>query len=672
MFTTVKKQMQEAFALLIKDQSVLFITDLDRDELWNTYLNGFEDPIEKQEHNCHCCRSFIKNYGNIVIIDKNHCISTIWDFIPHKQFAKSVGNLADLVLSSKVRDIFVAESATLGTSTSVQRYELVGLGIQQLMKIPITWNHFFLQIPGKFVNTRSESRESIMGIARDNKNVFKRSLDELTLDSIETVLELIAQNSLYKGNEYKGMLTEFLKHKKAYVKSANKDNYCWNYSQNAGAVAKIRNTAIGTLLIDLSEGKELDKSVEAFERVVAPTNYKRPKALVTKGMIEQAEKAISELGYADSLARRFAVAEDISINNLLFVNRDAKKATGVFEEMKEDVAINPKTLKKVEEIGIDDFIKNVLPTIKSVQLLFENQHLNNLVSLIAAKNNAPIMFKWSNDISWSYTNAVTDSIKEQVKAAGGKVEGELRVSLSWYNYDDLDLHVVEPSGNIIFFRNKVSAITGGNLDVDMNAGSGTTRKAVENIIWPSKARISEGNYKVIVNNFAKRETKDVGFTVEIEQGGNISHFVCTREVKDKENILTAEFNYTKKDGIKFVKEGNGSVISKEKWGISTSKFHKVSMIMNSPNYWGGETIGNKHTFFMLEGAKNDENARGLFNEFLKPELDKNRKVFEVLGGKLKVEAADKQLSGVGFSSTQRASVICKVEGKFERLLKVNF
>jgi hypothetical protein len=42
----------------------------------------------------------------------------------------------------------------------------------------------------------------------------------------------------------------------------------------------------------------------------------------------------------------------------------------------------------------------------------------------------------------------------------------------------------------------------------------------------------------------------------------------------------------------------------------------------------------------------------------------------VLGSKLKVEPADKQLSGVGFSSTQRNSVVCRVKGKTERLIKV--
>lgn len=49
-----------------------------------------------------------------------------------------------------------------------------------------------------------------------------------------------------------------------------------------------------------------------------------------------------------------------------------------------------------------------------------------------------------NNFSWAYTGGITDSIKERVKQAGGNVDGELRISLSWFNFDDLDLHVIEP------------------------------------------------------------------------------------------------------------------------------------------------------------------------------------------------------------------------------------
>ena len=93
--------------------------------------------------------------------------------------------------------------------------------------------------------------------------------------------------------------------------------------------------------------------------------------------------------------------------------------------------------------------------------------------------------------------------------------------------------------------------------------------------------------------------------------------------------------------------------------------------MLSPNYWSNQ-IGNKHFIFALENCKNDESVRPFFNEFLNQDLEKHRKVFEIMGSKLKVSPAENQISGVGFSETQRNSVIVQVKGSFTRTLKINF
>lgn len=94
--------------------------------------------------------------------------------------------------------------------------------------------------------------------------------------------------------------------------------------------------------------------------------------------------------------------------------------------------------------------------------------------------------------------------------------------------------------------------------------------------------------------------------------------------------------------------------------------------MLSPNYWDNQSIGNKHYFFMLEGCRNSEKTRGFFNEYLKESLNEHRKVFEILGNNLLLPTSLEQLSGLGFSSTVRNELICKVEGSFERIIKVKF
>lgn len=214
---------------------------------------------------------------------------------------------------------------------------------------------------------------------------------------------------------------------------------------------------MGTLLIDLSNGVDLERAVKSYENIMAPSNYKRPTALITKKQIEAAQKKVEELGLTDALPRRHARVEDISVNDVLFVNRDtrARMKGGIFDSLKETSTVNPKEYTKATEISISEFVTNVLPHSKDVQILVENKHIPNFVTLTAPENpDAGQLFKWKNNFAWVYNGSMADSFKEKVKAAGGNVNGFLRCSLHWFNYDDLDLHVTEPGGNEIYYGYK--------------------------------------------------------------------------------------------------------------------------------------------------------------------------------------------------------------------------
>jgi hypothetical protein len=665
-FTDLKVVVDEQFKSMA--DHTLFRTGIDKDKLWDTYLESFPEgtnPIfrERREYDCQCCKQFIRNCGDVVSIVNGKLVS-IWDVEVGGQYQDVVDALSSLVKSEYITDVFIHYEQNLGTDKNVQ---LTDNGI-------LTWNHFHFKLPNRFVKNNNRIGTYLSGL-RSNKEVFKRSLEEITLDSVETVLELIEQGSLYRGNEHKPIIELFEKHKKIYdrLDISDRDNYCWTNSVAIGTGAKIRNTVIGTLLSDISEDVPLDKAVKLFEDKVAPVNYKRPTALVTKGMIDKAEKQVEELGIGESLQRRYAIESDIVVNNVLFADRKITKLKGsVFDEMKADVKDKKPNLNKVDEVGIKTFMEDILPKAESVELFLENSHERNLMSLIAPINkNSKHIFKWDNNFSWSYNGELTDSIKERVKKAGGSVTGDLRCSLSWFNYDDLDIHMQEPKpGEHISYSHKHSHKTGGKLDVDMNAGGATTRSPVENITYAKKLRMVEGRYKVYVNQFNKRETKDVGFDFEIEFDNVIHSFHYEKAVTG--NVTVAEFDYTHKGGIVFVKSLKSTKASKEVWNLPTQKFHKVSMIMNSPNHWDDHVTGNKHWFFILDKCINPEKTRGFYNEFLSNDLMEHRKVFEILGSKMKTEISDNQLSGIGFSSTQKNSILCRVSGSFSRTIKINF
>ena len=249
-------------------------------------------------------------------------------------------------------------------------------------------------------------------------------------------------------------------------------------------------------------------------------------------MIERAKQTVEELGLTSALSRRHAVLSDISVNDILFVDRTAKPKLGgnVFDDLVATAPDKkPKNFDKVEEVHIDKFISDILPRATSLEVMFENQHIKNLVNIIAPQDpTAGKLFKWDNNFSWAYKGDVADSIKEKVKAAGGNVTGDLCCRLAWFNYDDLDLHMVEPNGTEIYFGNKRPRFTCGQLDVDMNAVHGVTRTPVENIFYGNRSGMKEGVYTLYVRQYSRRENVDVGFEVEIDFMGDVLTSHTTR------------------------------------------------------------------------------------------------------------------------------------------------
>jgi hypothetical protein len=652
----------------------LYRTDVPKGLLWETYLESFPEgsnPIYRVRtvYDCQACKSFIRCAGSMVAVIDGKLVS-IWDcklspaYSSYRVVAKK---LADLVKDAPIKNVFLHDQVRVGLDKNYS--DIVG--------DVVTWEHFYVDLPSHCVERRD--RGSVYAEKQSQRDVFARALEEITFDALDTVVELIGQDSLYRGAEHLHTVQAFLKEKKLYDKIEShqqKDIFSWK--QDIGSsVARIRNSAIGSLLVDLSKGEELNKAVRSFEAKVAPSNYQRPKALVTKAMVERARQAVDELGYTSALGRRFAVAEDIAVNNVLFANRDARRAMNadVFDEIASETRTSSKELKKVEEVSIDAFV-GMFPKITSMELLFENRHVGNLVNLVAPMDSGALpLFKWNNNFSWTYKGDLADSIKERVKARGGSVSGDFRASLAWFNSDDLDLYLTEPSGNVISYKSKRSFLTGGELDVDMNVNVGGTnfsRNAVENITYPRKDKMLEGTYLLGVHNFTHREAIDVGFEVEIEFGGETYVFSYDREVRPKERIVVASFDYSHKKGIEFVKTLPRQSVQKEVWGIKTQVFHPVTMVMLSPNYWNGKPVGNKHWFFMLQDCKREGSSRGFFNEYLSDGLRDHRKVFEILGSKMRTEEEGEQLSGLGFSSTQRSDLYIKVSGAFSRTLNVRF
>ena len=693
-FDTFRKALIAHFKEMHKDAERLFRVNIDKDTISNTYLESFSpewNPIfrERRFFDCQACLHFIRSCGSIVAI-REDCrdIISIWDFTCGvTEFDKVAKALSDYVhhcfATSGIKQVYLTSNP---------------MGLDHNMKLgedgkTIKWEHLYVPTPA-IVQARSDEIGTMLNEFTTNKTVLENSMTQISLDACETVMELIRSDSLYRGLDYKDQLQKFIDLHKQFQKWIDERDVCTDsmkqlwFWQNSlvvpASVNHIKNTAIGTLLLDVAEGLDLDAAVTKYEKVVAPEKYKRPKPIYTTKMIEQARKQIEELGYLDSLPRRFACLDDIRINNVLFSNRDvAKKVFGIsegagfFDDMTKSVqTIDPKKFSRCTEISIEDFLANVVPTAKEIDLLFEGRLEKNLVSLIAPKNpDAKSMFGWKNGFSWSYKGNMTDSsLKANVAKAGGNVTGDLRFSIQWndgdeWDQNDLDAHCQTPRKHI-YFGDKVEFASRGNLDIDIISPKEKI-PAVENICFPTRDTMVDGQYEFSVHCYTCRGGKS-GFRAEIEFDGQIYSYDHTQPMRQDETITVAIIT---KQGNSFTidEKLKSSMSTREIWGIQTNQFVPVSVIMNSPNYWKGEPCrGAKHTFFMIKGCINNERPNGFFNEYLNDDFKDYRRVMEALGTKAAVEDREDQLSGIGVSHTQHNYVFVHVKGMTDRVMKVVF
>lgn len=659
-YITYRDIVTKACDNMVKNNNNLYILDVQKDLLWMAYMESFPEGPIRQEYNCINCRRFITRFGKVVSIDSNYQIHSFWEDVQVDDplFKNIAANMLQVIKGSKICSVFYSTEEFIGQASNVQLLP---------DKSTTTWNHFYVQLPGTYLRT-SDTFATLRAQKNSDYQVWKNALTHINIDAVSSVLDLIEDNNLYRGDQYKNMLTQLYNYLNQ-VPSNNIEIFAWKTVMNIPeSVSHILNTAIGTLLEDISDGVNIEEAVKSYEVKVAPYNYHRPKGIITKTQVERAYKTVQELGYEDSLERCHAKVEDISVEDVIFVNRETRKhiAGGFDTLLKETTSSQKINSDKCVPISIETFIKNVVPGITKLEMFVDNSLLSNLVTLTAPANKkAPSIFKWDNGFAWVYNGNISDAIRKRVKEVGGKVDGYMRISLHWFNYDDLDLHMRTPYREV-YYGNK-----GGLLDVDMNPGGATeyqarqspnkfSRDSVENIIFSTVP--DEGTYKIWVNQFAKVESVDYGFEVEVELNGEIHTYTYNDIMPNNSNVNVIEFTSDGKSVTITEEYLSSNKKPKEVWNIKSNSWVEVSAMCLSPNYWGENKIGAKHYFFLLKDCKNPDAVRGYFNEYLKDELTQHHKrVFEVLASKSLVPYSDSQMSGLGFISSSNNEFLVKID-----------
>ncbi|NCA85444.1 MAG: hypothetical protein EOM83_07695 [Clostridia bacterium] len=120
-----------------------------------------------------------------------------------------------------------------------------------------------------------------------------------------------------------------------------------------------------------------------------------------------------------------------------------------------------------------------------ILLLSQEFEKDSFVILLAIQND-------QNLVSARQTITVT-----RIEAGTGK----LQISCAWDQPNDIDLHLVEPNGQEIYYGNDISN-NFGFLDVDSNAGCSIDNINNENITYGDTAIVENGNYIVRVDLYS--------------------------------------------------------------------------------------------------------------------------------------------------------------------------
>ncbi len=706
------KKVQERFAQM-SQTGKLFRVQLSGKQIWNLYLSSFtkeNDPVFRDpnstSHNCNHCNNFIRRYGNIVSVDENYNIVTMFDVDADSEFKDTANALSSAIKSSKITEVFFEifkelnslpyESCNksnklfqLGVASNPKRYtkeEAEKFGVVKPDEIR-TFNHLHLFLDKEFVDMSGSSVEALMGNYRDAKNVFQRAMETISLDTLQLVKDLINQGSLLDGATHLYKIEQIIPLKTEYdnLPASQRDNWCWVKSFKL-PFAKFKNELIGVLCSELSEGEEINKACQSWNKRVDPANYMKVTAPITKKQIEEAKLFVEENGYTESFNRRFANIDDIKVSEILHSNVGSGtiKAVSIFDGVKSNSTRHKRNeFEGVEEVAIDKFMKDILPSCSSIEVFLANNHRGNMVSLTTAnKADSKPIFKWSNNYSWTFNGnlAGKSQIKEAVKMAGGNVEGVLNFRLAWNDAgladdSDLDAWASEPDGARIGYSMGYRKDSGNNrtsmsgqLDVDNTRPSG--KLAVENITWTDIKKMKSGIYRLWVNQYAARGSR--GFKVEIEFDGEIYSYSYDKPVVGDVQIAEVSLKNGELTIKHILPASDGLGVKKEIYGLETNQFHKVNLVCLSPNHWGSNNAGNKHYLFMLDGCKSPTSIRSFHNENLLPELAQHRKVLEVLGAINMIDSTDKQLSGLGFNATVRDELIVKLQGTHKRVVKIKF
>lgn len=376
----------------MKNDEPLFTTNLEN--LYDIFLANLPEEA-RQHYTCRACRDFVNRYGGLVVIDSETGATTpvMWAVSSSTSmfFREAVEAVYKQVKSAKVTGVFLTNEKRLG------------------MPKTGAWHHMAVHIPKERIyRDKIFTPDQKMAEKREDYGMLMRACANYKKETIESAVNLLRSNSLYRSEKVLGIAEWFLELKQ-HQGNRKFNNIAWSRVATAPAgFCHISSSMIGTLLDDIEDGMDFEMVKRRFDEKMNPTKYQRPKAAPTAQNVARAEEIVAKLGIANSLKRRFARLDELQ---KVWVPKPVVEFTetprGVFCGVKVK-GITNKREPVVADGGVmtwEKFQRTVLPAAKKIELMV-NYDRNSYAALVTAVDpEAPPIVKWDteenrNPFSW--------------------------------------------------------------------------------------------------------------------------------------------------------------------------------------------------------------------------------------------------------------------------------
>lgn len=379
---------RQSFAEPIVKGEPLFTTNVT--DLYDIFLAHLPEQA-RQHYNCNTCRGFVNRYGGLVTIDdEGYIYPVMWAGEWPEFFEDAIANVHMAVSHAKVNGVFVTSDKRLGMPKT---------GI---------WHHMAVDVPKSMIHRDRLNTAYQAACARHEEfKMLMAATQKYQTSTVETAVNLLRSDSLYRGERFLKMAEWFLKIKQLPT-NRYFANILWKESVKAPAgFCHISSSVIGTLLDDIEAGLDFEAIKVRFNEKMNPLQYQRPQVAPGAGNVKRAEEIVAKLGIANSLKRRFARLEDIETIWTPQVDTPKVENTGVFAGIKTKNTTPTKRndiQAPATTMTWEKFQRTVLPMAKKIEV-FVGRGSNYYAAIVTAEDfDAPPIIAWDSE---AYRNPCT-------------------------------------------------------------------------------------------------------------------------------------------------------------------------------------------------------------------------------------------------------------------------